>query len=105
MKESLHPLLFRSLCAVLGTMLLLLQLRLWVSEDGFTEMNRLKSQVSLQTRENSELAERNGRLTAEVGDLKKGFGALEERARSDLGLISPNETFFVFGADATDSGD
>lgn len=104
MKELLHPLLFRSLCVVLGTMFLLLQLRLWVSDGGFVEMNRLKSQVMLQTRENNELTERNTRLAAEVGDLKKGFGALEERARSDLGLISPNETFFVFGAGANDSG-
>lgn len=83
-------------------MLVLLQVRLWVSEDGFAEANRLSAQVALQERENRELADRNRRLDAEVRDLKKGFSALEERARSDLGLISPNETFFVFGEDASD---
>lgn len=90
--------LFRVLCVGLGCMLLFLQVRLWLSEDGFAEMNRLRTQVALQDRENRALAERNRRLDAEVGDLKQGFAALEERARSDLGLISPNESFFVFGA-------
>lgn len=95
--SSSRPLLFRALCALLGCLLLLLQVRLWVSEDGFAEASRLRSQVQLQERENRELGDRNRRLDAEVVDLKKGFAALEERARSDLGLISPNETFFVFG--------
>ncbi len=75
----------------------MLQARLWVSDDGFIEVQRLGEQVELQRRENAELSERNRRLEAEVLDLKKGFTALEERARSDLGLIAPNETFFVFG--------
>lgn len=75
----------------------LLQVRLWVSEDGFREMSRLRSQVALQQNENHELEVRNARLDAEVKDLTRGFAAVEERARSDLGLIGPEESFYVFG--------
>ena len=105
MTRPSRPLLFRVLCVGLGGMFLMLQIRLWVSEDGFAEAGRLRTQVDLQDRENRELADRNRRLDADVRDLKKGFSALEERARSDLGLIAPNETFFVFGENAADLRD
>lgn len=93
---SAKPLAVRLFLGGLVCLLLLLQIRLWVSEDGFAEMSRLRQQVEFQKNENNQLAERNARLEAEVEDLKKGFGAVEERARSDLGLIAPNESFFVF---------
>jgi cell division protein FtsB len=86
--------------AFLGALLCLfavLQVRLWVSEDGFREMSRLHNQVALQQNENRELAARNARLDAEVKDLTRGFAAVEERARSDLGLVAPEESFYVFG--------
>ena len=47
-----------------------------------------------QRTENDQLAERNRQLAAEVRDLKTGMDALEERARSDLGMIARNETFY-----------
>jgi cell division protein FtsB len=78
-------------------LLVMLQVRLWVSDDGFGEISRLRSQVALQTNENKEFEIRNDRLDAEVGDLKLGFAAVEERARSDLGLVAPGESFYVFG--------
>lgn len=56
----------------------------------------MRGQVELQAHENEELAERNERLAAEVVDLQLGVGAVEERARSDLGLIGQDETFYVF---------
>ena len=95
--EDRRPLILRVLLIGLLFAAVLLQARLWVSDDGFIGVQRLSKQVELQRQENAELNERNQRLEAEVLDLKKGFTALEERARSDLGLISPNETFFVFG--------
>lgn len=85
------------LIAVLLTLLGLLQLRLWVSEDGFRGVAQLGNQVEAQRAENRELAERNRRLEAEVADLRQGFSALEERARADLGLIGPNESFVIYG--------
>lgn len=81
---------------VLVALLALLQVRLWVSEDGFRGAAQLRGQVAAQREENARLAERNRRLDAEVADLKQGFSALEERARSDLGLIAPNESFFIY---------
>lgn len=96
MKISEKPVMVRLFLGVLLCLLVVLQVRLWASEDGFAEMSRLRQQVAFQRNENKELAERNDRLEAEVEDLKKGFGAVEERARADLGLISPEESFFVF---------
>ncbi len=74
--------------------LLLLQYRLWMSGDGVREVWRLRAAVSAQQSENARLAERNRQLAAEVRDLKQGYAALEERARSDLGMVAGNETFY-----------
>jgi len=92
-----RPVVLRVLTACLAVALVLLQARLWVSEDGLAEVRRLQREVALQREQNQRLAERNERLRAEVRDLKSGSAALEERARSDLGLIVPGETFFVVG--------
>ena len=80
--------------AVLGAVLLLLQYRLWMSNDGVREVLRLRSAVTSQQADNLHLSERNRQLSAEVRDLKQGYLALEERARTDLGMIGSNETFF-----------
>jgi len=93
------PRIERVLIVVLLGLLAVLQARLWISEDGFSEASRLKAQVELQRNENAELADRNARLEAEVEDLRSGFAALEERARSDLGLVGPDESFYVFARD------
>ena len=95
----------RILIFVLIGVLAILQARLWVSEDGFSEVGRLRGQVKLQRDENARLAERNERLEAEVVDLRGGFAAVEERARSDLGLVAPDESFYVFAAPRDGSGD
>ena len=89
----------RILIFVLIGVLAILQARLWVSEDGFSEVGRLRGQVKLQRDENARLAERNERLEAEVVDLRGGFAAVEERARSDLGLVAPDESFYVFASE------
>ena len=88
--------LMRTAVAGLVAILGLLQLRLWVSEDGFRGVTQLRRQVATQRDANRELTDRNRRLEAEVADLRQGFSALEERARSDLGLIGPNESFFIY---------
>ena len=80
--------------AALAVVVLLLQYRLWMSHDGVQELGRLEKAVADQKLDNGKLVERNERLAAEVRDLKKGFTALEERARSDLGMIASNETFY-----------
>ena len=82
------------LAAALFAALLLLQYRLWLSSDGVREVWRLRAAVAEQQTENARLSERNRQLGAEVHDLKQGYEALEERARSDLGMVAGNETFF-----------
>ena len=82
------------LAGALLTVVLLLQYRLWLSNDGVRELARLDEAVAHQKSENSELAARNGQLVAEVADLKAGMAAIEERARSELGMIGRNETFY-----------
>ena len=80
--------------AVLAVVVLILQYRIWASPDGARELLRLDEAVAAQRAENQKLAERNQQLAAEVRDLKQGFAAVEERARSELGLIGPNETYY-----------
>ena len=82
------------LAAALVTVLLLLQYRLWLSDDGVRELSRLGESVERQKAENAELEEHNEQLVAEVADLKAGMAAIEERARSELGMIGRNETFY-----------
>src|SRR5438094_6054629 len=92
------------LAAALGLVVALLQYRVWVSDNGVHEVDRLQRAVATQGSSNEQLAERNRQLAAEVRDLKTGMDALEERARSDLGMIARNETFYqVVPARAADS--
>ena len=83
--------------AALVAALLLLQYRVWFSGDGVGEVLRLRTAVAGQEADNERLSARNSRLAAEVRDLKQGDSALEERARTDLGMIGSNETFFQVG--------
>ncbi|EGL55632.1 MAG: cell division protein FtsB [Pseudomonadota bacterium] len=79
---------------LLAAILVLLQYRLWLSHDGLPSLLRLHQAVEKQRLDNTELKERNQVLAAEVQDLKSGLDALEERARSELGMVKPGETFF-----------
>jgi cell division protein FtsB len=82
------------LAVALVVAVVLLQYRIWLSEDGVRGLDKLEKAVAAQRSENDQLGERNRQLAAEVRDLKTGMGALEERARSDLGMIATNETFY-----------
>ena len=82
------------LAAALLVVLSLLQFRLWLSDDGVRELDRLGQAVDAQRADNQRLAARNSQLAAEVRDLKSGLAALEERARSELGMVASGETFY-----------
>lgn len=84
----------RFVAGFLLTALLAMQYRLWVSPDGMREVWRLERAIAAQSDENDRLKERNSTLAAEVRDLKEGRAAIEERARTDLGMIGANETFY-----------
>tara|TARA_B100000780_G_scaffold264868_1_gene219875 strand:- start:403 stop:687 length:285 start_codon:yes stop_codon:yes gene_type:complete len=87
---------------LLTVVLLLLQYRLWFSHDGLPSVMHLYRSVVLQEERNSVLEERNQVLAAEVQDLKSGLDAIEERARSGLGMIKQDETFIQIIEEQTD---
>src|SRR5687768_16935573 len=82
------------LAASLVIVLVLLQYRLWLGDGGMREVHQLRADIEEQREENRELKERNRTLAAEVQDLKKGTVAIEERARTDLGMVGRGETFY-----------
>jgi cell division protein FtsB len=84
----------RVLLAILLLVLVALQLKMWFGEGGYRDVQRLAQRVEQQARENETLAQRNRELQAEVEDLRQGLEAIEERARSELGLIKENEEFY-----------
>jgi len=86
--------MYRLLALVLLVLLVVLQMRLWKGEGSWTAEQELKVQVEEQRAENAKLKERNAALAAEVEDLKTGETAVEERARSELGMVKPGETFY-----------
>lgn len=82
------------LATILLVLLLGLQYQLWFGNGGLLRVWQLEQRVTQQQQENRKLDERNKALEAEVRDLKQGLEAIEERARSDLGMIKEGETFF-----------
>jgi len=82
------------LAVVLLALLGLLQYRLWLGEGGVRELAHIRARADTLDDENATLRERNQRLAAEVIDLKNGLDAIEERARSDIGMIREDEQFF-----------
>mgnify|MGYP001812799397 FL=1 len=84
----------KSLLAILVVAIVLLQLKMWFGEGGYRDVQRLAARVEEQARENEELAQRNRELQAEVDDLRQGLQAIEERARSELGMVKEDEDFY-----------
>lgn len=96
----------RLLAALLLSLMLVLQYRLWLTDAGVSEAERLRSALEAQQAENDRLRERNAALKAEVKDLKEGMEAVEERARNELGMIGEEETFYhVVPAETPEDGD
>ena len=86
--------MLRWVALVLIIILIALQVRLWTGQGGLRDVWRLQQRVAQQKTENAQLKKRNETLSAEVEDLKHGEEAIEERARSELGLLKPGETFY-----------
>ncbi|WP_444944754.1 septum formation initiator family protein [Microbulbifer sp. ZKSA006] len=84
------------LLAILTTMLLATQYRLWVGEGSLAEVTRLKHQLAQQQEKNIALVRENRQLFREVRSLKVGTDGVEAKARYDLGLIKEGETLFIF---------
>jgi cell division protein FtsB len=74
-------------------LLLLIQYPLWLGKGGWLRVWDLDQQVNAVQKKNDDLKARNAKLNSEVQDLKQGTGAVEERARYELGMIKENEIF------------
>jgi cell division protein FtsB len=79
---------------ILLALLIALEVKLWAGDGGMREVWLLQRRLSEQKDENQRLKQRNESLSAEVQDLKNGKTAIEERARSEQGLIKPGEVFY-----------
>lgn len=93
------------LIGLLIVLLLLLQYRLWFGDGSVQEFYRLSKDSKETQAELLRLRNRNQALEAEVADLKSGLEAIEERARTDLGMINEDEKFFQFVREAKATAD
>ncbi len=84
----------RGLIVALVALLLLLQYSMWFGRGGMRDVANLKEQIAAQEAENAKLDARNNALLAEVMDLKQGLDAIEEIARSEMGMVRQGEVFF-----------
>lgn len=79
---------------ILLALLLLLQYPLWLGKGSWLKVWEMGKQVEAQKQINDQTQKRNASLDAEVRDLKRGTDAIEERARSELGMVKQGEVFF-----------
>lgn len=80
--------------ALFAFVLAALQLELWFDDDRRPGLNAVQRTVEMQSRVNQELIELNADLAAEIENLRQGHEAAEERARAELGLTRPEETYY-----------
>lgn len=94
----------RAITYILLALILLLQYPLWLGKGSWLKVWDNNRQLEEQKAINEQTRQRNAVLDAEVRDLKRGTEALEERARSELGMVKPGEVFFqVIGDSAATS--
>ena len=82
------------LAGILVALIVLIQYPLWFGKGGWLRVRQVAQELDTQKAANRRLKSRNGALAAEVRDLKTGTEAIEERARTELGMIRGDEVFF-----------
>jgi cell division protein FtsB len=75
-------------------LIIAIQYPLWIGKGSWLRVWDVNQQLTEQKNKNTKLAQRNAGLDADVRDLKEGLVAVEERARVELGMIKPNETYY-----------
>jgi cell division protein FtsB len=93
----------RWLALIFVVLIAALQYPMWLGKGGWLQVRELDRQVAAQHAANAKLKERNDALDAEVRDLKTGTEAIEERARSELGMVKHDEVFFQIQPSAAPS--
>ena len=84
----------RFLPHLLIALIIAIQYPLWIGKGSWLRVWDVNKQLTEQKNKNTKLAQRNAGLDADVRDLKEGLVAVEERARVELGMIKPNETYY-----------
>lgn len=85
----------RVIIATLLLLIIYLQFRLWTGAGSYASMTRLDDEIEQQQAENARLEARNESLYEEIDQLKHGLEAVEDHARSQLGMIREGETFYM----------
>jgi cell division protein FtsB len=83
----------QGLTVALAALIVLLQYPLWFGEGGWLKVREGAQKIEAQEKLNQRLRVRNATLLAEVSDLKQGRESIEEKARSELGMVAPDEWF------------
>jgi cell division protein FtsB len=91
----------KALTLIFVILIALLQYPLWLGKGSWLRVWDLSRQLATQQEKNSTLKARNETLDAEVRDLKSGRAAIEERARSELGMVKQDEVFYQVLENAT----
>lgn len=81
---------------VLLALLAAVHAQLWLGRGSLPRVNEMQRQIDVQKTANAQAQQANERLTSEVHDLKEGLDMVEEKARSDLGMVRPNEIYVQF---------
>ncbi len=70
--------------------------QLWLGRGSLPRVNEMQRQIDVQKAANAQAQQGNERLASEVHDLKEGLDMVEEKARSELGMVRPNEIYVQF---------
>lgn len=84
----------KTLIFIFAALIALLQYPLWLGKGSWKSVLDLNQKIETQAFKNQQLKTRNETLDAEVRDLKSGQAAIEERARSELGMVKQDEVFY-----------
>lgn len=76
--------------------LVMMQVNIWLTKDGYSRVAEIKELIQDQQKENNAMVSRNSQLKEEIKDLKDGYSAIEEKAREDIGMIKEGEEFYLF---------
>lgn len=78
---------------ILLALLVAVHAQLWTGRGSVGHVRDMHAKIEAQKAANAEARQVNDRLTSEVQDLKDGLDMVEEKARSELGMVKPNEIY------------
>ena len=87
--------MIRFFIIILIVFFLMIQFDIWFKDDGFNRLKELEQMIGNQVEENKRLKLRNEQLEREIEELKSGTESIEEKARTDLGMIKEDEEFYL----------